>query len=40
MAGMVPKAKVIAAERRRPRGMNQRGLLRSETEPMRNFEMP
>jgi hypothetical protein len=40
MAGMVPNAKVTPAVRSNPRVINQRGLLRSDTEPMMNLETP
>ena len=36
----MPNDAVTAAESSKPSGMNQRGLLRSETEPIRNFETP
>ncbi len=35
-----PNEAVTAAESSRPSGMNQRGLLRSDTEPIRNFDTP
>jgi hypothetical protein len=36
----VPKANVTPAVRSRPIVMNHRGLLRSDTDPMMNFETP
>ena len=39
-ASLSPKTSITAADSSSPSGMNQRGLLRSETEPIRNFDAP
>jgi hypothetical protein len=40
MPGIRPQTAMIVAESSRPRGMKYFGLLRSEIEPMRNFDKP